>query len=129
MEQFWEKGHKNNTEDKKIIFSFEFHTDKGEVREEYQGLDITFWARDLEEKSNNDFVDININIYPRRGNLKDLNGMKVMLKKYGYNEMKAQEEFVETGFVTFENIKRGIYTIEFFLKEIKRDKNFDTYKV
>ena len=123
MELFGEgKGYREEKENKDIVF-FEFDTHSQEKREEYHGIDITFWTRASEEKRK---VDININISPRRGDKKEVEGMRVVLKEY---DKVVAEGIVKTGFVTFKNMEREIYTIEFTLKEIKRTKNFDTYMV
>lgn len=121
MEQFRER--KKNKESKNIILSFEFDTGKQEVRDECKGIDITFWTRASKEKGK---VDICINVFPRRGNLKELDEMEIVLKEY---DKIVAEGVVKKGFVTFENRERGVYVIEFILKEIKGERDSDVFIV
>lgn len=120
MEQF---GEKNLEKQKPITFSFEFDTYKKEAREEYQGINITFWTQASEDRGR---VDIVINVSPGRGERKELEGMKVILKQHGET---VSEDVIKGGLVTFENRERGIYTVEFTLKEIKMGRDFDTFIV
>lgn len=114
---------KNFEKQEHIVFSFEFDANRKEQREEYHGIDITFWTKESQEKHR---VDIVVNVSVARGNSKELEDMKVILKRY---DKVVGEGVIEKGLVEFINQEKGVYGIEFVLKEINRGRDFDTFVV